>query len=158
MKKVFIILLAVSFVAVNLYGRAHSEETKKEVSFFNSSLHHTARGMAYWYDKANGGLETITGIPYSKLYCQNCHVPSCDSCHKTTINGKLAYSTKAARNQEVCLKCHKRAAAVIEMDKAMNQIDVHAAKGMQCMNCHTAREVHGDGTEYKSAKQKRHWI
>jgi len=153
MKKVVIIVLAVSFIAINVYEWANSEETRKEIPFFNSSLHSTARGMAYWYDKAQGGLETLTGIPYSKLYCQNCHVPSCDACHKTEVQGKAFYSTKVARNKETCLHCHKRAAAVFQIDKSLNVQDVHSAKGMQCMNCHSAREVHGDGNEYNSAKQ-----
>jgi len=28
-------------------------------------------GMEYWYDKANGGLEIISGVPYSNLGCKN---------------------------------------------------------------------------------------
>lgn len=29
--------------------------------------------------------------------------------------------------------------------------DVHIAKGMGCMDCHSAREMHGDGTAYESS-------
>lgn len=154
MKKVSVILLmAISFIALGLFGKTYSEEIKKEDCFFLSSLHHTTRGMAYWYDKNNGGLETLTGVPYSKLDCQNCHVSSCDACHKTEIDKKLSYSIKAAQNKEICLHCHKRAASIMKIDKAANQEDVHFAKGMQCTNCHTAREMHGDGIEYTSMKQ-----
>jgi len=81
MKKGMVILLtAACFIALGLFVNAYSEEIKKEECFFLNSLHYTTRGMAYWYDKANGGLETLTGIPYSspKLDCLNCHVKSCD--------------------------------------------------------------------------------
>jgi hypothetical protein len=154
MKK-FLVIQVVVFIliAVGLYGKTNAEDTKKEEPFFNSSLHYTTRGMGYWYDKANGGLETITGIPYSKLPCYHCHVSSCDKCHQTKLNNKLAYSTKVARNQEICIECHQREALVQKIDKAAHQEDVHLAKGMQCVDCHTQREIHGDGTEYNSMKQ-----
>jgi len=153
MKKIVVIQLILILIVAGFYGKAISEEAKKEEPFFSSSFHYTTRGMAYWYNKANGGIETITKIPYSKLPCYNCHVSSCDTCHKTTINDKLAYSTEVARNQEICLGCHAREASIQKMDKAAKQEDVHSAKGMECMDCHTAREMHGDGIEYKSMKQ-----
>lgn len=79
MKRILIFqVIVISLIAIGLYGQAYSEEIKKEDCFFLSSLHYTTRGMGYWYDKANGGLETLTGIPYSKLTCKNCHTSSCD--------------------------------------------------------------------------------
>jgi hypothetical protein len=150
--------LAVPFIIAGMmvigsHGGIQAQEAKQRDSFFLSGLHSSARGMAYWYDKANGGLETLTDVPYSKLGCQNCHVPSCDACHKTEVEGKTVYSAQAARNQEVCLKCHAREASIMKIDKSGNQEDIHFAKGMQCMDCHSAREMHGDGTEYSSMKQ-----
>ncbi|HYA11773.1 MAG TPA: hypothetical protein VEF37_02170 [Thermodesulfovibrionales bacterium] len=154
MKKIVVIQLFVFILfAVGLLGTINGEEPKKEEPFFNSSLHYTSRGMAYWYDKANGGIETLTGIPYSQLPCQHCHVSSCDTCHKTKTDERFAYSTGVARNQEICLGCHSREASILKIDKAAHQEDVHVAKGMQCMQCHTTREIHGDGMEYKSLKQ-----
>jgi hypothetical protein len=86
MKKIIVIQMIVFIlIAIGYFGKAISEETKKEEPFFNVSLHYTAKGMAYWYDKTNGGLETLTGIPYSKLPCSHCHVSSCDTCHKIKI-------------------------------------------------------------------------
>ncbi|MEW6001405.1 MAG: hypothetical protein AB1638_01955 [Nitrospirota bacterium] len=155
MKKVLLISVFLgSLVSLGSQENLYSQEIKKEDLFFFSSLHYTTKGMAYWYDKANGGLETIVGIPYAKLDCQNCHIPACDTCHKKVIDGKAFYSKEAARNQEICLHCHKREATIMQIDRTAKQIDVHAEKGMQCVNCHTAREVHGDGTEYSSMKQK----
>ena len=146
-----VLILVISWTQRNVFAQ---ETIKKEDCFFLTSLHYTTGGMAYWYDKANGGLETITGIPYSNLDCKHCHTPACDSCHKTTIAEKSSYSKQAAQNQEMCLKCHRREASINKIDKETNQENVHSIKGMQCMNCHTTREMHGDGTEYNSMKQQ----
>jgi hypothetical protein len=132
---------------------AGAQHTEKQECMYRSSLHYTASGMGYWYDKGNGGLESVTGIPYSELSCKNCHAASCDDCHKTEINGKTAYSTKVARDQGLCLKCHAREASVMKFDKAQNHEDVHVLGGMQCMDCHTGSDVHGDGTVRATMKE-----
>jgi hypothetical protein len=157
MKKALVIFIpAVIVLVLTMFAKADSEEVKKDDCFFLSSLHYSTRGMAYWYDKNNGGLETLTGIPYasSKLDCLNCHVSSCDSCHKTGTEKKFTYSMKAAGNQEICLRCHKREKTMMKIDKDADHTDVHVSRQMQCMDCHTTREVHGDGTEYNSMKQQ----
>ncbi len=136
-----------------LAGSAGAQPTTEQTDLFDSSLHHTSRGMGFWYDRKNGGLEILTGVPYSRLGCRNCHAASCDTCHRTVVEGKPAYSTKAARDQALCLKCHGREAAVMKADKAQGQEDIHVSKGLQCMDCHTGRDVHGDGTEYASMKE-----
>jgi len=92
MKRICIAILPILFFAALIFSvTAYSEDIKSGDSFFLNSLHYTTRGMAYWYDKANGGLETLTGIPYSspKLDCLNCHVKSCDVCHKTGEGEKM---------------------------------------------------------------------
>ncbi len=151
---VLLLMIGVCLLAFGLHDKISSSEITQEECFFLSSLHYTAKGMDYWYDKDNGGLETVTGIPYSNLDCKKCHTPACDSCHRKTTEGKPSYSSQTAQNQETCLHCHGRQASVLKIDKASNQENVHIAKGMQCMDCHTAREMHGDGIEYKSFKQK----
>lgn len=156
MKKGVLLLLTVTcLITLGLFVNAYSADIKKEDCFFLSSLHYTTRGMAYWYDKANSGLESLTGIPYSssKLDCLNCHIASCDVCHKTAEGEKFSYTTKAAQNQEICLKCHKREKTIMKIDKDAHQDDVHFAKQIQCKDCHSARDVHGDGKEYNSMKQ-----
>ncbi len=153
MKKALILIVSIIMIVTVIYGNVFSEEKKKEEPLFSFSLRYTGNGMAYWYDKSNGGLEILTGIPYSKLDCKNCHVTSCDACHRTVINEKPAYSKMYARKQDTCLHCHKREASILQTDISLNQQNVHSAKGMECMDCHTAREIHGDGIEYKSMKQ-----
>jgi hypothetical protein len=156
MKKALAVpVLVVCFVIFGLFANGNSEEPGQD-SMFSSSLHYTTGGMSYWYDKSRGGLETVTGVPYDspKLDCLNCHISSCDKCHKSEADKKFFYSAKAAMNQGICLSCHKREAAVAGIDKAANQQDVHISKGMQCMGCHSAREIHGDGVRYESMKQQ----
>lgn len=131
---------------------AYTQETKD--TLFYRSLHSTAAGMGYWYSQANGGLETITGIPYTQLPCQNCHVPGCSRCHLTATSDGPAYSSKAARQQEKCLECHAREASILKIDKESNRLDVHFARGMTCLDCHTARDLHGDGKTYVSMRQE----
>lgn len=157
MKKGFVILfITTCFINLGLLANAYSEDIKKEDGFFLNSLHYSTRGMAYWYDKKNGGLETLTGIPYhdKRLDCYNCHVASCDACHTVDKKGALSYSVQAAREQAVCLRCHKRARAIMKIDKEAKQEDVHFARNMGCVSCHTARDAHGDGKEYSSMKEK----
>ncbi len=152
-KSVVRILLGCLLTLV-LYATAHPQEISKADCMFLTGLHSTANGMAYWYDKAQGGLETVAGVPYEQLACKNCHVKSCDVCHKSVVNDKASYSVKEAKSQEKCLGCHAREASMMKIDKGANTPDVHFANGMTCMDCHTAREMHGDGVEYLSMKQK----
>jgi hypothetical protein len=110
-----------------------------------TSFHTTTAGMGYWYAQENGGLEQFTHIPYDQLSCKNCHVESCTSCHVGT--------SAAAPPQAKCVACHGRQAFEINAKNAEGQpliADVHRAKGMQCVNCHTAEEAHGDGKAYNS--------
>jgi hypothetical protein len=158
MKRHLILVLVVAgFCSFWIYGRATSQEIKGDECFFLNSLHYTANGMEYWYSKERGGLELLTGIPYENLGCKNCHTPGCDRCHaveKTVDECKLfAYSTDAATNQSMCLKCHGRERAMIGIDHKANQEDVHLAQGMGCVDCHSQREMHGDGKQYVSLKE-----
>lgn len=154
MKKISCIgIVGLSMFFTFLLHPLKAQDNNNENTMFHKSLHYTARGMEYWYDKANGGLEILTGIPYSELSCKNCHVANCDRCHLTKIDKIQVYSTKAAQNQEMCLECHAREASVIKTDRQANQLDVHFAKDISCMDCHSGREVHGDGIVYNSMKE-----
>ena len=148
--KSLILISAVIFgISVPVFSQGNSEPE----CIFKSSLHYTSAGMSYWYDKSHGGLETVTGVPYDDLKCKNCHIPNCDVCHKEEKNGKASYSNAAAKDQAMCLKCHAREASIMKIDQKRNTPDVHFASGMQCTDCHTAREMHGDGIKYTSMKQ-----
>jgi hypothetical protein len=151
--KSFGVSLLASVLSLGVCGNSYAQEVSRPDCLFKSSLHYTAEGMAYWYDKAQGGLETVTGVSYSDLGCRNCHVSSCDACHLTQKENRAYYSNDAARNVDMCLKCHAREAAIMNIDKKNNTLDVHVTAGLKCGDCHTAREMHGDGKEYSSMKQ-----
>ncbi|MFZ5994339.1 MAG: hypothetical protein ACOYU4_05090 [Thermodesulfobacteriota bacterium] len=65
MKKHLIVgLILGGVVVLGMTVLSLAQEMKKEDCFFSSSLHATAGGMSYWYDKSNGGLEIVTGVPW----------------------------------------------------------------------------------------------
>lgn len=150
MKSKFCFLLFFLSLLIMFAGSVDAEE-KPEC--FRSSLHHTGEGMRYWYEGENGFM-AITGMPYDTLGCKNCHVKSCDDCHLKKTKDGCVYSTKLARSKEVCLKCHAREKATIKYDEKMACKGVHAESGMVCMDCHSKKEVHGDGKSYVSMRQE----
>jgi hypothetical protein len=128
-------------------------DAKEVEAAFATSLHATSRGMAYWYDKAQGGIETVSGVPYGDLPCKNCHVATCAGCHDAGADKKAEPARANARGQEVCLECHQRQAAVMAADKAAGVEDAHTAAGLSCTDCHPGTDLHGDGKAYDSMKQ-----
>jgi hypothetical protein len=130
---------------------AQDQARAAEGNFYEKSLHYTNRGLEYWYLAEHGGLERITGIPFQKLSCSNCHVRTCDACHMKEVDGKPTYSTEVARTEKPCEKCHSMEGQIFARENPSHpSADVHFARGMKCMDCHTAREIHGDGTPYDS--------
>ncbi|HHM23889.1 MAG TPA: hypothetical protein ENJ23_02515, partial [Bacteroidetes bacterium] len=122
---------------------------------FNTSLHKTRAGKAYWYGQANGGFETLTNIPIDTLGCMKCHPatyadgsqvdvatyePGCNDCHDFVNKGTTVEDAQ-------CLQCHGRQAT--EINK-MHLADVHRDMGFKCTDCHTKKEMHGDGHSYNS--------
>lgn len=120
-------------------------------SFFTKSLHHTGEGMRYWYEEQGGFME-ITGIPYADLSCKGCHAGSCDTCHAVKEGEAMTFSAEKAGKMETCFQCHGREKKSIELDVKAGTEDVHFASGMGCMDCHSARDIHGDGTFHKSMR------
>jgi len=145
-------------------------------SIFPQSLHATTRGQAYFYSKAQGGFEQLTGLAYDQLACRNCHAlynqvpgqidqPRCESCHidrdyqKAPPQNavKLPYFPDDGRDQG-CLACHTRQGYEIRATTTDGQpaiTDIHRSppplgRGMQCANCHTQQDTHGDGRLYNS--------
>jgi len=151
------VALSVALLGIAGTGTVFSADVEKEDCFYLKSLHYTAAGMEYWYSAENGGLEQLTGIPYDDLTCKNCHAGGCDRCHKVERQEKdctyYEYSTDAASKQKMCLGCHGREGAMIRINHKKGQDDVHLSMGMVCVDCHSGRELHGDGTSYVSLKQ-----
>ncbi len=114
--------------------------------FYNKSLHYTNRGISFIYSKEHGGLERLTGLSAEEMNCtqSRCHVRSCDDCHAKQVGEKSFYSVEQSRTEAACQKCHP---------VAKDDPDVHYRRGMKCMDCHTSREIHGDGIEYLTYMQ-----
>jgi len=115
-------------------------------SFYSSSLHFTNRGFAFVSAKEQGGVERITGRTAEQEGCMKatCHVRSCDVCHTKSSDGKASYTTERAVLDAACDRCHP-----VEKDDP----DLHFKRGMKCLDCHTARELHGDGVAYDTYQQ-----
>ena len=152
MKKFLFILIA--FIGAAAINSGIGQEKKAPpTNFYETSLHYTSRGLQYWYAKEQGGLERITGIPFSNLPCAGCHVRSCDTCHKKEVEGKPSYSADPVLLEEACQNCHGiEPLAEVRKNPDNPAADVHFKKGMKCLDCHTSREVHGDGTPYNSVQ------
>jgi hypothetical protein len=148
MKNLLIEFLVASFLtgASALSARCQEQKPLPTENFYTKSLHYTNRGIEYLYSKEAGGVERITGLPAAQVGCvkAGCHVTSCDACHLKEVDGKSTYSLEPARAQDVCLRCHP---------VAKDDPDVHVRKGMKCMDCHSAQEIHGDGVAYTSYNQ-----
>ena len=140
---IMIILLALN------NGAVHAGQ---DGCFFSKSLHKTGEGMRYWYE-AEDGFMALTGIPYNELGCKKCHAKGCTDCHLKKTEKGFSFSLETARKNETCFKCHARAKAVSKMDESRNTQDVHMQAGMTCVDCHTQREVHGDGNFYKTMRE-----
>ena len=151
----FILLQVMAFFPIT--GEAQEPAFPKEgtkllcKSFYHNSLHATGEGMRRWYEEDNGFMN-ITDIPYAKLDCKNCHADSCDRCHTERNGGKKVFSLQKARNSEMCLECHARQKVTMKVDKALGIEDVHATAGLECTDCHGAKDVHGDGAKYGSMR------
>jgi hypothetical protein len=129
------------------------EERPQPDQIFGTSLHHTSRGLAYWYSEKQGGLGRLTGLPISEFGCTRCHIDSCETCHLEQAGGIRRYSRNKARSPETCGKCHGFA-DVEATRKRGGIVDVHFEKGMVCMDCHTSGDVHGDGRAYNTLRDE----
>ena len=158
MKRILIICLAgLSLALVALSKGAPAPEVKpedKKEELFKTSLHHTGRGMAFWYDKANQGLEILSDIPYAKLACKKCHAQSCEACHKVSPKEKSPEKRLGPTSPDLCFKCHDQLAEVLKQNQGTAFEDVHFALGMQCLDCHSLGEMHGNGKSYSSLRQE----
>ncbi|VEN72873.1 conserved exported hypothetical protein [Candidatus Desulfarcum epimagneticum] len=149
MKKELCFVLSIAALVTMTLGRPALAGPKKD--FFSSSLHHTAEGMRRWYE-AEDGFMALTGIPYDQLACKKCHAENCDVCHLEKTKTGAGYSLEMARKNETCYKCHTREMAAAKMDQKAGETDAHAQAGMTCADCHTPREIHGDGHFYTTMR------
>jgi len=151
----------VTYTAV-VYATGEGGETRSEnaptvlTDFFPwdehfwTSLHATGMGKQTFYNTApNGGFEKSTGVPYMDLSCKSCHEPQAGGCvtHCHDVAKPGLGAEVDATLTGACGDCHSRQKAEAFVH---GYSDVHRDAGMDCMECHTMEDVHGDGTPYVS--------
>ena len=139
-------LVAAAAAAAEDFGCAcHSD---KEINF-NTSLHHRIWGI---YGEFNRGAGTEFNLTLPDK-CAKCHVSSCTACH-----GAYPEHHKETKNMSTCVECHHARAGVNYEGylgwhkKKGPSPDVHYTAGLNCTDCHSSSEIHGDGMHYTSEK------
>ena len=146
-----------SYPSPGVCGECHTEEAKT----LESSLHYTLKGM-----RAPVGLRFGTGnvLPTKieaafESNCSVCHA-SCGQCHVSRPEAVGGGLTKGHRSwigsvENNCLACHGRTVAAEWKGNGKNLLpDVHYGDfQMYCDQCHTSKQIHGDGHDYASRYQ-----
>lgn len=160
MKMKYTIVIVSLFVLIALTISIAEEESKYEfgqceichteiAENFTTSLHYTGRGMMCEYNEGAAGAFGINmNVLYADKNCAKCHATTCSDCH-----GPEPHVNDLSQNIETCDVCHlkKQASFIGDMPMHKSQgpsMDIHYEKGFVCVDCHTADEAHGDGTEY----------
>ena len=135
-------------------GMCHAEIAKN----FATSLHATLRPyedvIRLRATPDTGKYETVNMA--RENHCTSCHA-SCGTCHISRPDevegGLLAGHSFVARPPmaETCTACHgsRIDREFFGKNEGMKP-DVHQQRFMQCSDCHTADEMHGDGNEYEN--------
>ena len=119
---------------------------------FETSLHATLAGEKQSLIARSGGT-ALTGKLETAFnnHCGRCH-SSCGDCHisvPTAAGGGLLAGHKIKKTPPmslVCTACHgSRVSDEYKGDNPGIKGDVHYSKGMQCVSCHKADEMHGVG-------------
>ncbi len=146
---IVIAVLTVSLVSVGLAAEEEflGEEMCRGISEnYTKTLHYTYAGVEGEFAKGAGedfGLTLFEG-------CYVCHTPltDCSGCHKG----------EAMTMEDNCLNCHiKRPGAnyvgkLAKMHEEGPHPDIHYEKGLDCMDCHSLSEIHGDGQIYPNER------
>ena len=157
MKKRVLILVVVSLVLVSLtglttvaedFGGCENEDCHADIANnFTTSLHYTGTGMKSEYEVGAAGHFGINMDEYySEWNCSNCHATTCEKCHEGGHGAQITIDT--------CDQCHfKKQTATFIGDMPLHKskgphADIHYEKGLTCIDCHTADEMHGDGLTY----------
>jgi len=143
------ILVAILVVVMLIQQAAALEESCKQCHEsvavnYTKSLHYTAKGIDTSFKQASG---KAFGINTPKQ-CLACHVENCSQCHKVH---------KQMPNMTDCVNCHFQSTGVnyigylAKMMKKARHPDIHYKKGLECLDCHSLEEIHGNGNAYTFA-------
>ncbi len=126
------------------------------VANFNMSLHHTIAGVYGEFARGAGEQFNMSSPPEG---CTKCHVDSCDSCHKDFASYPGSPEHGKAVEMDTCVECHHARAGVNYVGylgghkKKGPSADVHHQMGLNCTDCHTPSEIHGNGEVYSNEKE-----
>jgi hypothetical protein len=148
MRHCFTLYLATAFILLIAAGALAQKPAPASASTpadYSKSLHVTNQGLVYAYDH---GLRKLTGLPADRIGCAKdaCHARTCGVCHDVDAAGSVVSPVSRAKTEKACEPCHGA--------PDPKDVDVHVRRGMTCLDCHTAREIHGDGKAYDSAWQE----
>ncbi len=109
---------------------------------FSKSLHYTIAGIRIGFEEGAGHYFHIKKLP---KFCWECHIENCTKCH--TYHGEIP-------NMSVCVDCHRHNTGVnyegylVDWKGKGPNPDIHYVYGLNCTDCHSSAEIHGDGHEY----------
>ncbi|MDY6965256.1 MAG: PGF-CTERM sorting domain-containing protein [Halobacteriota archaeon] len=152
-----LLLIAIALLSVSLvgttaiaedFGGCENEGCHADIAEnFTTSLHYTGAGMKSEYEVGAAGHFGIDMDEYySKWNCSNCHATTCEKCHEGGHGAEITIDT--------CDQCHfKKQTATFMGDMPVHKskgphADIHYEKGITCIDCHTAEEMHGDGASH----------
>jgi hypothetical protein len=124
---------------------------------FQKSLHYTTAGLQNGIHKRFSKVqaEQFDAQVFEKS-CRSCHA-SCGDCHVKTPNvsgvnqGLFANHRFQKKNEDkTCAACHGGRVYAEYTGRDSGVRDIHFEKGMKCLDCHKAQELHGDGTKAES--------
>ena len=125
---------------------------------FLNSLHFTSAGIKEIFEKRMGKKDV------TKAECREIFTGRCGACHATCANCHVAAPKRSGGGllaahkfldkppAESCKNCHSGIFDKMQ-GKGGKEPDVHWEKEkMQCLNCHTGKEFHGNGKYYPNSK------
>lgn len=121
------------------------------VDSYPDSLHATQQGYFTAFAR-RGGTDTAGYNAMFDARCAECH-GTCGQCHisrPVSVGGGLTHGHAFRREPSQtnqCTACHgSRVGDEFRGKNSGIPADVHYLSGMNCMDCHTDVELHGDGT------------
>lgn len=126
-----------------------------------NSLHTTQQGY-FTAIEDRGGMFTQDHEPWFEARCAECHT-TCGQCHVARpksvgggfmMRGGISLSShrfyRTPDMTEQCTACHGTRVGD-DFQGVLDGVepDVHFTRGRRCNYCHTAAELHGDGTQYQ---------
>jgi hypothetical protein len=142
-----------SIAAEESCGRCHSTIVENS----ETSLHSTFNGYKTLFEARHG--VPMEGHLEEEFQgeCGNCHT-TCGQCHVSypkSVKGGLVQGHRflpTPRQSAHCTSCHgSRVGEEYTGSREGYSADVHyLPNGMNCVSCHSGREMHGNGTVYES--------